>query len=357
MNTPKFYKDFGISRNDKKYLKKQLLYKLYRRPKKEKGSNLPKTIAFEPNAIHQADLLFMPHDGDFKYILTVIDVATRKVDAEPLTSKKSDHIINAFKKIYKRSDLKQPILLRTDSGSEFKGSVKKFFEDRGTKLIYSLPGRHRQTGLVEALNKKIGTALFKRMTAQEILTGDKSIEWVDDLPVIVKAINDSIVIPNNKKSSSPVCDGESCELLEIGTKVRRALDMPINVHDEKRMYGKFRASDIRWHPEVRTVTNIILNADQPPMYQLDDGKGGTDRRVAYTRQQLQIITNDEQLPPPSVIRGKPKTFKVEKILDKKKMKGKIYYLVKWLGYPDSENTWEPATSLREDVPELVANFD
>jgi hypothetical protein len=31
--------------------------------------------------------------------------------------------------------------------------------------------------------------------------------------------------------------------------------------------------------------------------------------------------------------------------------------VKWLGYPDSENTWEPATSLREDVPELVANFD
>jgi transposase InsO family protein len=307
MTEPKYYIDFGISKNDKEYLNKQLLYKLYKRPKKEKGVNMPKIYARDPNAVHQADILFMPRDGDYKYILSVIDVATRYVAAEPLKSKKGANIIKAFKKIYKETDLEPPQLLRTDSGSEFKGIVKIFFDKLGTKIIYSLPGRHRQTGLVEALNKKIGTALFKRMTAQELLTGEKSIEWVDDLPKIIEAINkNSIDVTKIKRSNTPVCKGESCKLLEIGTKVRRILDTPIDVYNRKRIHGNFRATDIRWDPKIRTITNIIINANQPPMYQLDDGKGGTNRRVAYTREQLQVVSKNEQLPPKSIIRKKNK---------------------------------------------------
>lgn len=36
---------------------------------------------------------------------------------------------------------------------------------------------------------------------------------------------------------------------------------------------------------------------------------------------------------------------VEKILQHRKNGRKVEYLVKWLGYPDSENTWEPRTNL------------
>ena len=34
-----------------------------------------------------------------------------------------------------------------------------------------------------------------------------------------------------------------------------------------------------------------------------------------------------------------KLYDVEKIVDKKKMGGKIFYFVKWEGYSNSDNTW------------------
>jgi hypothetical protein len=37
---------------------------------------------------------------------------------------------------------------------------------------------------------------------------------------------------------------------------------------------------------------------------------------------------------------------VEKILDKKKEDGNTLYLVKWKGYSEKDNTWEPFTSVK-----------
>ena len=34
-------------------------------------------------------------------------------------------------------------------------------------------------------------------------------------------------------------------------------------------------------------------------------------------------------------------YEVENIIDRKKKKDKIFYFVKWAGYPDHENTWKP----------------
>jgi hypothetical protein len=34
----------------------------------------------------------------------------------------------------------------------------------------------------------------------------------------------------------------------------------------------------------------------------------------------------------------------------------VVALVSWLGFEDYDNTWEPLSSLKEDVPSLVAHF-
>ena len=73
----------------------------------------------------------MPHDKlprgrkIFKYALTVVEVASRYNEAEPLTSKNSDEVAKAFQTIYKRGPLRWPKLFQLGSGLEFMGSVTK----------------------------------------------------------------------------------------------------------------------------------------------------------------------------------------------------------------------------------------
>ena len=48
-------------------------------------------------------------------------------------------------------------------------------------------------------------------------------------------------------------------------------------------------------------------------------------------------------------------FCAERILKRRKRKGKNYYLVKWLGNPESQSTWEPEENILDK--RLIENFE
>ena len=92
-----------VSENEaRKWLEKQALWQIYLPA--SKYIPRPHWRVDKPNKIHQADLLFLPHDTyrkkTYKYALVVIDIALRYKDAEALTSKESSEVAKAFEKIY-----------------------------------------------------------------------------------------------------------------------------------------------------------------------------------------------------------------------------------------------------------------
>ncbi|GMG17710.1 unnamed protein product [Phytophthora fragariaefolia] len=63
-------------------------------------------------------------------------------------------------------------------------------------------------------------------------------------------------------------------------------------------------------------------------------------------------------PPPALLDEQGnRHFHVERILAKRRCRGHNQYLVKWRGYPHSENSWEFEVPLRQDCPGVVDAFD
>ena len=73
----KIYAELGIL-GDKN--ENSLLNNLTKIPPKEPREVMPHTSASKIFATEQLDTLYMPNDHGYKYILVVVDIATRKMD-------------------------------------------------------------------------------------------------------------------------------------------------------------------------------------------------------------------------------------------------------------------------------------
>ena len=103
---------------------KQPLYQIYLpAPKYIPRPNASMSLFPKPNDIHQSDLLSLSHDKfkkkTYKYVLNIVDVASRYKGSYQLTIKNAKEVAQAFQWIYENTPLNYPKTLIVDDGKEF----------------------------------------------------------------------------------------------------------------------------------------------------------------------------------------------------------------------------------------------
>jgi len=303
----KLAQEAGVSEDKAKlWLMKQAIWQIYLPAPKHIPR--PKFDVSSPNSVHQADLLFLPHDRlprgrkVYKYALTVVDIASRFKAAEPLSSKESSEVAKAFQRIY-RGPLTWPDVLQVDPGREFMGEVKKEMTKHDVRIRTGNVNVHRDQGIVERFNRTLSERLFSFQYSKEMnmKSSDRNREWVKRLPNVVRPLNNEVTRLTGKKPVDAVkekrVEAKSSTFYSrpVGLKEKR-LDSSVNVRhlfaDGELEGGQKRATDPNWSLKVYKIERSLIKKGEPVLYYLKDGP-----LRGFVREELMIVPGDTQLPP------------------------------------------------------------
>lgn len=143
---------------------------------------------FVPRPLNQfqADLCDMQalaeHNDGFNYLLTVIDVFSKRAYARPLKKKTGVEVSKAFESILK--DSRNPEKLQTDAGKEF---FNKTFERLMTKqgINHFATASDLKASVVERFNRTLKTRMWRFFTATNTR------RYLDVLQELLESYNNS----------------------------------------------------------------------------------------------------------------------------------------------------------------------
>ena len=159
--------------------------------------------------------------------------------------------------------------------------------------------------LSERVNRTLGEKIFTHQYAQEMADAQKSKnrsrEWVERLPAILKVMNNEVTRltgkePNQllKSADVPINEvnyGRPVGLDEVklppGVKIRYLYSPGEGEGGEKR-----RATDPIWSLEIYDLSRSVVSAEQPVLYYLSGGP-----KSSFVREKLQVVPENTELPP------------------------------------------------------------
>ena len=329
-------KGLKISRRQVKgWLQNQLTYTLHRPVRRSRTTLSRKTIAMKIDELWQADLVemqrFAVDNKGYRYMLTVIDVLSKFAWALPIKRKTGDDTLSAFKTIVSDSTSsvgrrRRPEKLQTDEGREFTNkAMQDWFTSKDIHWYHTYSDK--KASVVERFNRTLKGLMWKYFTYKNTHT------WIDVLPQLVDNYNNTKHGSIHMKPKDVTAENDHIafqalyghNLAANGMKPKFSPGEKVRISKYKGVFKKGYLPN--WTEEIFTVSKIIYST--PPVYKIKDLQDEEILGTFYDHE-LQRVTV-----------GPDDVYRVEKILKTKKVKGKKYYLIKWKGYPDSFNSWEP----------------
>ena len=255
------------------------------------------------------------------FLLTAVDVFSKRGWAFPLKSKTGKHVGTALEQLLEETSFRQA---QTDKGKEFYNrDVQKVLEENGVKH-FSSEDNTIKASMVERFNRTLRGKIHRHITYT------RSGRFIDVLDRMVESYNSTVhgatgVAPKNVDKTNQA---------EIWNKLyesdqRIPLRKPkLKDGDHVRMAktrGAFeRGFTPNWTEEIFVVSEV-LTSEYPIVYRVKD-LADEDVAGTFYETELQRVKL-------------PTEFEIEDIL-KRRGKGKNEQIfVKWRGYPVSFNSW------------------
>lgn len=277
-------------REVKDFLAGQDAYTLHVQAKKPR--KFRKTIAHGINEIHQADLIDMSslskENKGYKFILTNIDVFSRKAWAIPIKNKMAISVKNAFQEIHK---LAKPKFLNTDKGSEFLASVtQNYFKSK--EIRHYTTSSDYKASLCERFNRTLQSMIYKYFTSSNTL------KYTDVLEDIVSSYNNrkhsSIGIAPNKVNSK---NTKKIWNYQYGEETKQSKNpFKFKIGDFVRLVKMNKTFGKKYLPTFTKEVFVVVNKirTNPPTYRVMDKSKQIIHGSFYSSELTRVISENDK---------------------------------------------------------------
>ena len=274
-----------------------------------------------------ADMQGLSRDNKgVKYIMTVIDVFSKKAWALPIMNKSAKEMLAAFQHLFKLAHPRKPERLQTDAGKEFLNKdVQGYLREEGVHHFVS--NSDQKAAVVERFNRTLKSRMWRYFTAHQ------THHYLDILPKLLDSYNKAYHRSIGRAPNQVRKEDENeiwVRLYGDGSKGARAEDKKGHMVRVSKVKGAFDKGYIpNWSEEHFLVQSHRRNPRT--VYKLTD-KEGEELKGSWYPEEVQEISTNKYL--------------VEKVLRRRTdAKGEKEVLVKWKGWPQKFNTWIPASDL------------
>ena len=272
------------------------------------------------------DLTKLKKDNEgMTFLLTVIDVFSKVAWCVPMKNKSAASLVAALQATFVDN---WPTTLQTDQGVEFLNkSVHTLLKKYGIHH-FSTHNAETKGSVVERFNRTLKTRMWRYFTKHQTW------RYIDVLQDLVRSYSNTHhrsigMAPSNVngKNQEKVWqrlyghDGKGVPKLRVSDRVR--------VSKYKGTFEK--GYETNWSEEMFTIHEV--HPSDPPVYRLRDDLGEVLDGTFYELELQKVSVPVDQV------------YRVESVLQRRKVGRRKEALVKWFGYPSKFNSWIDARAL------------